>query len=113
PALSQPLARQLAPGLRVAGVRVEPLPIAAGGGVGVPGASEDPEPPDDRVALVGREPEGIIVRAQRVTVLPGACQRVAHGYVAPRIGRLQGDVAAEQPQRPGRVTPLAQVGETI
>ena len=113
PTLSQPLARQLAPCLRVTGVRVEPVPIASDGSIGVPRASEDPRQTDDGVALAGREPEGIIVRAQRVTVTARPCEGVAQGHVAPRIGRLQGDVAAEQLERTGRVTPLAQVGETI
>src|SRR5258705_259433 len=96
PTLAQPLAPQLAPCLRVAGVRVEPFAIAGDGSIGAPRASEDPCPTDDGVALAGREPEGIIVRAQRVTVIPGTYQRVAHRHVAPCIGRLQGDVAAEQ-----------------
>src|SRR2546427_6055849 len=58
--------------------RSEPVPIAGDGRIGVPSASEDPRATDDRVALGGREPERIIVRAQRVTVIPGTYQRVAH-----------------------------------
>src|SRR5207249_7617971 len=65
----------------------------------------------DGFGLARREPQRVVVRAERISVPAGAGQRLAHGHVAPWILGLELDVALEQPQRCEVVA--RELGETI